>query len=44
MVEKWADQEAIAKHNENPLLKKFAQEIGMYSTKAPQLTIAQTKE
>lgn len=44
MVEKWADQAAIEKHNENPLLKKFAQEIGVYSYKAPQLTIAQAKE
>ena len=39
MIENWESKEANEKHNSNPLLLAFAQNIGQYSLKRPVLQI-----
>ena len=43
MIENWESQEAIEKHNTNPLLLAFAKNLSTYSSKKPVLQIAETK-
>ncbi|AGV72508.1 putative quinol monooxygenase [Lactococcus cremoris] len=43
MIENWESQEAIEKHNTNPLLKEFAKNLTSYSLKKPILQIAEIK-
>ncbi|MGY4757568.1 antibiotic biosynthesis monooxygenase, partial [Lactococcus lactis subsp. lactis] len=43
MIENWESQEAIEKHNTNPLLLSFAKNLSTYSSKKPVLQIAETK-
>ena len=43
MIENWESQEAIEKHNTNPLLLAFAKNLSTYSSKQPVLQIAETK-
>lgn len=44
MIENWESKETIEKHNSNPLLVKFAKNIGDYSLKKPVLHIVEMKE
>ncbi|MFK4934740.1 putative quinol monooxygenase [Lactococcus garvieae] len=44
MIENWASLEAIEKHNTNPLLLAFAQNISNYSLKKPELHIVEKRE
>ncbi len=44
MIENWASVEAIEKHNTNPLLLAFAQNISNYSVKKPELQIVEKGE
>ncbi|WP_285119257.1 putative quinol monooxygenase [Lactococcus petauri] len=41
MIENWASLETIEKHNTNPLLLAFAQNITNYSVKKPELQIVE---
>lgn len=41
MIENWASLETIEKHNTNPLLLAFAQNISKYSVKKPELQIVE---
>ena len=43
MIENWESQDAIEKHNTNPLLVAFAKNLSTYSSKKPVLQIAETK-
>ncbi|MFV0557406.1 MAG: putative quinol monooxygenase [Enterococcus sp.] len=43
MIEQWADNAALAQHNQNPLLQQFAQNLPHYVTQKPVILVSETK-
>nr|WP_321292079.1 putative quinol monooxygenase [uncultured Trichococcus sp.] len=44
MIEKWESQQAIESHNEEPHLQEFAEEIQIFSRKAPKIIVNLAKD
>jgi quinol monooxygenase YgiN len=44
MVEKWANQEAITAHNQNPLLQQLFQQMPDFAAKPSEIVVAHQGE